>query len=314
MSVTSAPHLAAFVDAGKSIDSRTDHRKGDDESRLVWNDGLSSENGKWFIHTRRQVQQAVVNDRVDAYPLYTPLSSLSKTPLAFEPRSTSYSTWSRVVDVQVQVLLDDLVVVETVGPELHRLGLPTWLGSNVLLRTLHGSKRLYLPSLTLIQAIAIPSSRMLLHLSHPLNIGHYLRQCPADGMHEVRSFTPSFAAVPFSGRDLVCMAYWLEDNRYLELSSMLCRYINAGAPLSAPKGPGKFVFDIQGYETDDAIVAQCIHNSAARTTWPGTWLDLLYIRARGGIACRMSRWHDGRAMKSGPTRRSPTSSWCFPKD
>jgi len=264
---------------------RSDVRPSISDSRLVWRESLELVDGRFVVCGRRWEGELLVSEAVLLDDLPINCSTMAwKTPPAFDADSGSYETWDPVLASGVVVEPRLLVPVQAVDSALVELGLPRTLGLNPLLEGSFGEKRLLVPALTLLHAIAAPSPAVFASLMHPLDARFFARKYPSGAVHVHGLGSLRFCDL--SDRDLACLAYWLQDGRTSADDGLFAAIVGHEL-LRAPQAGGPFQFVIDGYENKDTIVVRRLGQHVGHQCWPADWVEVCLFDNCGRVRNRL---------------------------
>lgn len=259
----------------------SDVRPGVGEPRLLWHDRVELVRGEYVIFSRRWNGHAETVDRIPLECAGIKSSHMTwRTFAAFDAIAGSKDSWRPVYSSDVQIDLSDLVPGVEVCAPLRALGLPECLDLNPLLEGKLGGKRLLIPALTLLLAVAAPSPSVFQSLMHPLDTKFYALRA-SDGAVRIRS-VGRLRICDYSDRDLACLAYWLQDSQ-TSANTGLIAAILGHEPLYAPRASGVFKFVIDGYENHDTIVVRRLGQFRYHACWPMDWKEVCLIDECGAV-------------------------------
>lgn len=294
MSVALSKPIATPYDVRRSSEGEAqlrfkDRRKSWPERRLLWRDGLLLRDGRYVVPTRWMEAGVVSSGSVELEGVRTSTPS-RWSPAAFDAVAETSLAWKPQRLSAVKVELSSLTPVFTVDEPLRQLGLPDDLGLNPLLEMPFFGKRLLIPALSLLHAVAAPSYAVFRSLMHPLDTTFMARIDPESSIVQIGG-ARSFHAMRLLARHLACLAYWLDDRMTDGLDLLSC--VLLARPLDAPRGRGQFEFLVDGYENQDTIVARSLGDRIWRPCWPMNWQEVRLITAAGRLSAILSLAADG---------------------
>lgn len=255
------------------------------DSRLIWRDRLELIQGQYVLHNRRWNGEVATIERTPLDQVPIECSHMWwKTPAAFDATASSSEAWRPVHASDVMIEPAELLPRAEVDNALQSLGLPECLDLNPLLEGRLGGKRLLIPALSLVLAITAPSTAVFASLMHPLDTKFYAVRS-ASGSVRLHS-VGRLRVCDRSDRDLVCLAYWLQDGRTNADAGLFAAVVGQEA-LRAPQAQGVFRFVIEGYENDDTIVVRRLGQLRSHRCWPVDWEEICLIDERGRVGSRI---------------------------
>lgn len=283
-----------------------DQRFAGDEDRLLWIDGISLVDRRYWLNARRLADEQI---QIRSVPISEGVVRSGKNwhaLKAFDATERSAQHWSRVQIANVQLALNAFQPAGDVDALAGTFGLAHIDPRNPLLRASVYGKQLLVSSVSLILAVLAPSEGVFANFMHPLDRLFYARSDPQASVIDIRSVLKVPTRV-WTACDLCCLAYWLHVSSDAHPGASVYDSIIGGNSLQPPKSSDLFTFAIDGYESDDAILVQSLGQLQLKACWPSPWGSVRMLGSDGRPFVGVSAGTDGAISAAYRLYESPAA-------
>jgi hypothetical protein len=276
---------------------RSEFSGADHADRLVWQFAFVKQDDGTYLVDAEHASPAGHKRSLLAIPRNGRSADVWTFPPAFKPLHPYIEGWERVFIRDVKIPLRGFTPFQGEEEKLRGLGIPAERGANGLVGVKLLGWRLVLPSLALLQALAMPSARVASRLLHPLSLDLVLRRRLTPYLSfELRctSCAPG-NELAFSALDTVCMAFWMTEDRITSLWRAMQTFGQTGWTLSLPDRHEELNLMFDGYAQGDLLVVQRLRVDAIDPLWPFRWHQLAIKNSMGRTLIGHTQF-DGQIM------------------